>query len=181
MYAEIPSIERVYTDVLLKGWISFMSKGSANEDWRRHRAPARNTWSSFGLGKEEKRIIDAGTRGLNSSGTVYRFLSASTERGQRQRAAIARPLILNPEFIVADEPVSMIDVSLRTTIIDLMLGLKRELQLTYLFITHDLLLQNTFQIVLQQCISGGSWRRVEGGDLLKPFALLHASIAFSDA
>ncbi len=39
---------------------------------------------------------------------------------------------------MADEPVSMIDVSLRTTIIDLMLGLKRELQLTYLFITHDL-------------------------------------------
>lgn len=58
--------------------------------------------------------------------------------GQRQRAAMARSLILNPEFIVADEPVSMIDVSLRTTIIDLMLDLKRELQLTYLFITHDL-------------------------------------------
>lgn len=58
--------------------------------------------------------------------------------GQRQRAAIARSLILNPEFIVADEPVSMIDVSLRTTIIDLMLDLKKELQLTYLFITHDL-------------------------------------------
>jgi peptide/nickel transport system ATP-binding protein len=58
--------------------------------------------------------------------------------GQRQRAAIARSLILNPEFIVADEPVSMIDVSLRTTIIDLMLNLKKELQLTYLFITHDL-------------------------------------------
>jgi len=58
--------------------------------------------------------------------------------GQRQRAAMARSLILDPEFIVADEPVSMIDVSLRTTIIDLMLDLKRELQLTYLFITHDL-------------------------------------------
>jgi peptide/nickel transport system ATP-binding protein len=51
---------------------------------------------------------------------------------------MARSLILEPEFIVADEPVSMIDVSLRTTIIDLMLDLKRELQLTYLFITHDL-------------------------------------------
>ncbi len=58
--------------------------------------------------------------------------------GQRQRAAMARSIILDPEFIVADEPVSMIDVSLRTTIIDLMLDLKRELQLTYLFITHDL-------------------------------------------
>ncbi|MEM3673192.1 MAG: ABC transporter ATP-binding protein [Candidatus Bathyarchaeia archaeon] len=58
--------------------------------------------------------------------------------GQRQLVAMARSLILDPEFIVADEPVSMIDVSLRTTIIDLMLDLKRELQLTYLFITHDL-------------------------------------------
>jgi len=58
--------------------------------------------------------------------------------GQRQRAALARSLILEPEFIVADEPVSMIDVSLRTTIIDLMLDLKKAFQLTYLFITHDL-------------------------------------------
>ena len=58
--------------------------------------------------------------------------------GQRQRAAMARSLILQPEFIVADEPVSMIDVSLRTAIVDLMLGLRRDLGLTYLFITHDL-------------------------------------------
>lgn len=58
--------------------------------------------------------------------------------GQRQRAALARSIILKPEFIVADEPVSMIDVSLRTTIIDLMLNFRKELGLTYLFITHDL-------------------------------------------
>ena len=56
--------------------------------------------------------------------------------GQRQRAAMARSIILRPEFIVADEPVSMIDVSLRTTLIDLMLDLRKELGLTYLFITH---------------------------------------------
>ena len=58
--------------------------------------------------------------------------------GQRQRVALARSVILKPEFIVADEPVSMIDVSLRTTIIDLMLSFRKELGLTYLFITHDL-------------------------------------------
>lgn len=58
--------------------------------------------------------------------------------GQRQRAAMARSIILKPQFIVADEPVSMIDVSLRTAIIDLMIDLKNDLGLTYLFITHDL-------------------------------------------
>ncbi len=58
--------------------------------------------------------------------------------GQRQRVALARSIITGPEFVVADEPVSMIDVSLRTTLIDLMLDLRKELGLTYLFITHDL-------------------------------------------
>jgi len=58
--------------------------------------------------------------------------------GQRQRAALARSIITEPEFVAADEPVSMIDVSLRTTLIDLMLDLRKELGLTYLFITHDL-------------------------------------------
>ncbi len=58
--------------------------------------------------------------------------------GQRQRAALSRSIITDPEFVVADEPVSMIDVSLRTTLIDLMLDLQKELGLTYLFITHDL-------------------------------------------
>ena len=58
--------------------------------------------------------------------------------GQRQRVALARSIILKPEFMVADEPVSMIDVSLRSTIIDLMLSFRKELGLTYLFITHDL-------------------------------------------
>jgi peptide/nickel transport system ATP-binding protein len=58
--------------------------------------------------------------------------------GQRQRVALARSIILKPEFMVADEPVSMIDVSLRTTIIDLLLSFRDELGLTYLFVTHDL-------------------------------------------
>lgn len=58
--------------------------------------------------------------------------------GQLQRIAIARSLILEPSLIIADEPVSMLDASIRTEVMNLMTDLQREKDLTYIFITHDL-------------------------------------------
>ena len=58
--------------------------------------------------------------------------------GQRQRVAIARAMVLNPAFIVADEPTSMLDVSIRTGVMKLMMELREKFEISYLYITHDL-------------------------------------------
>jgi len=91
-------------------------------------------------GEELKRRVAEAleTVGLSPPQQFMEKYPSDLSGGQKQRAVIARAIILNPVLLVADEPVSMLDMSVRAKILDLMLELKRELGLTYLYITHDL-------------------------------------------
>ncbi|MBH8560891.1 ABC transporter ATP-binding protein [Nostoc sp. CENA67] len=76
--------------------------------------------------------------GLTPPEIYYERYPSDLSGGQQQRVAIARALITHPKLLICDEPVSMLDASVQSQVLDLMLQLKEEFELTYLFITHDL-------------------------------------------
>ena len=91
------------------------------------------------ISKEEREA--AVSKALSDVGLLPEFASRFPHEfsgGQRQRIGIARALIMEPEFIIADEPISALDVSIRAQVLNLMSKLQKEHGLTYLFIAHDL-------------------------------------------
>ncbi len=76
--------------------------------------------------------------GMTPPNAFYDLFPHQISGGQRQRVVLARALVTHPSLIVADEPIPMADVSVRALLLDLMMKLKEEFDLTYLFITHDL-------------------------------------------
>jgi oligopeptide/dipeptide ABC transporter ATP-binding protein len=87
----------------------------------------------------KSRVVEALERvGLHPAEQYMSKYPTDLSGGQKQRAVLARAIILGPDILIADEPVSMLDMSVRAKILELMIDLKRELDLTYVYITHDL-------------------------------------------
>jgi peptide/nickel transport system ATP-binding protein len=101
--------------------------------------PARIHMPELSPAERRARVLDIFHEvGMNPPGSFYDLYPHQISGGQRQRIVLARALITHPKLIIADEPIAMADVSVRAVLLDLMMKMKAEFDLTYLFITHDL-------------------------------------------
>ena len=136
--------------------------------------------------EEADQLIEASLRmaGLRPEETLGRY-PHQLSGGQRQRIMVARALLLNPRVILADEPVSMVDASLRATILESLVKLKRELGISLVYITHDLttayqVSQNIYVLYRGSVAEVGSVEKVIG-DPKHPYTrLLVNSIPLPD-
>lgn len=95
--------------------------------------------SDIPASKRRDKVLELLERvGLSPADTFYPRYPQQLSGGQRQRVVIARAISIDPEYLIADEPVAMVDVSVRAQIMDLLLRMQKELNLTILLITHDL-------------------------------------------
>ena len=101
--------------------------------------PARIHLAELSAAQRRNRVLEIlSAVGMNPPAAFYDLYPHQISGGQRQRVVLARALVTHPALIVADEPIAMADVSVRALLLDLMMKLKEEFDLTYLFITHDL-------------------------------------------
>jgi oligopeptide transport system ATP-binding protein len=110
--------ERAKVDYIISEGLMNIEKGISEQERKR---------------RVEQAIADVGLLPEFSSRFPHEFSG-----GQRQRIGIARALIMNPEFIIADEPISALDVSVRAQVLNLLSDMQKKRQITYLFIAHDL-------------------------------------------